>query len=115
MAEHGKEEERSRIVSCTASKGADAFFLTHPQIGSRMNYKPFLLAFIAVFCSANYAFAQQQSQQEWTERYDARFLKQDPQVGATMPEVSAFDSEGKPFQLSSTRGKYTVIVFGCLT
>ena len=32
-----------------------------------------------------------------------------------MPEVSAFDSEGKPFQLSSTRGKHTVIVFGCLT
>ncbi|MGB0579769.1 MAG: hypothetical protein ACPGVU_08730 [Limisphaerales bacterium] len=39
-----------------------------------------------------------------------------PRVGETMPDVSAFDSNGKPFSLrQKTKGRHAVIVFGCLT
>ena len=38
-----------------------------------------------------------------------------PQPGDAMPEVSGFDDEGNPFELTKLRGKHTVIVFGCLT
>ena len=81
-----------------------------------MNRRKTLLSILALFClCCGTAFGQPQSDKEWTAKYDARFLKQDPQVGTTIPDVAAFDGNGKPFQLSSTRGKYTVIVFGCLT
>ena len=38
-----------------------------------------------------------------------------PQPGDPMPEVSGFDDEGNPFELTKLHGKHTVIVFGCLT
>lgn len=53
---------------------------------------------------------------EFTERYEQRFAKQKPLVGDTISaDLSAFDGQGKELQLGATRGKYTVIVFGCLT
>lgn len=36
-------------------------------------------------------------------------------VGSPMPEVSVFDEEGKAFETASLKGKYSVVVFGCLT
>lgn len=38
-----------------------------------------------------------------------------PKIGDSLPEVSAFDADGKEFNLSSLKGHYTVLVFGCLT
>lgn len=38
-----------------------------------------------------------------------------PAVGSVLPDVSAFDEQGKPFSTKSLRGSYTVLVFGCLT
>lgn len=38
-----------------------------------------------------------------------------PRVGSQLPDVSAFDAEGRPFALSELRGEYSVLVFGCLT
>ena len=38
-----------------------------------------------------------------------------PAVGEKLPDVAAFDVNGKPFRLSSLKGSYTVLVFGCLT
>jgi cytochrome oxidase Cu insertion factor (SCO1/SenC/PrrC family) len=32
-----------------------------------------------------------------------------------MPEVTVFDADGKPFETASLKGKYSVVVFGCLT
>ena len=52
---------------------------------------------------------------EFTESYDKRFLKRDPKIGTRLPNVQAFDERGEPLELDSTRGKYTVVVFGCLT
>ena len=52
---------------------------------------------------------------EWTERYDRMFLERAPLLNDHAPDVTAFDQHGTPFKLSSTRGQYTVLVFGCLT
>lgn len=38
-----------------------------------------------------------------------------PAVGDVLPDVSAYDADGKSFKLRSVKGKYTVLVFGCLT
>lgn len=52
---------------------------------------------------------------EFADQYNERYLRQEPPVGETLPNVKLFDAEGNPFELASTRGKYTVLVFGCLT
>lgn len=52
---------------------------------------------------------------EFVDRYEKKFAARDPKLGQTMPDASAFDENGNPFELNQTRGKYTVIVFGCLT
>ena len=44
-----------------------------------------------------------------------RFAAGSPKVGQLLPDVSAYDADGKPFKLSSLKGQYTVMVFGCLT
>ena len=38
-----------------------------------------------------------------------------PRVGTQLPDVSAFDEDGREFSLSELRGEYSVLVFGCLT
>lgn len=44
-------------------------------------------------------------------RLEAAGLK----LGSAMPDLTIFDQEGKPFETASLRGKYSVVVFGCLT
>lgn len=44
-----------------------------------------------------------------------RFASRSPMIGQLLPDVSAYDADGKPFKLSSLKGQYTVLVFGCLT
>ncbi len=49
------------------------------------------------------------------ERLEARFEATGLKPGVPFPEVGIYDEEGKPFHTRSLRGKYTVIVNGCLT
>lgn len=44
-------------------------------------------------------------------RFDASGLN----VGDLFPAVDVFDSEGQPFNTSRLKGRYTVLVSGCLT
>ena len=46
---------------------------------------------------------------------DERFLEMDPKVGDPLPDVYGFDEERSKFALSSLKGSYSVVVFGCLT
>jgi len=48
-------------------------------------------------------------------RLKARFEATGLKPGVPFPEVSIYDEEGKPFDTRSLKGKYTVIVNGCLT
>jgi len=66
------------------------------------------------------AAAQQEAKQprknvEFEEKYNREFRQRDPKIGTTVPDLTAFDEQGEPFAWESTRGKYTVVVFGCLT
>lgn len=38
-----------------------------------------------------------------------------PLQGKQLPDVKAWDAEGREFSLSELRGEYSVLVFGCLT
>lgn len=38
-----------------------------------------------------------------------------PQVGTMLPDVSAFNDQGKTFSTRDLKGNYAVLVFGCLT
>lgn len=46
---------------------------------------------------------------------DQQFDRRSPAVGAALPDLKAFDAEGKEVRLGSLQGQYTVLVFGCLT
>lgn len=55
------------------------------------------------------------SQVEFVEGMNREFLSRKPLIGEAYKDVKVFDDQGKAMQLSSTRGKHTVLIFGCLT
>jgi hypothetical protein len=48
-------------------------------------------------------------------RFDASFQKREPLVGTQVALVDAWDAAGDKIQVGGVPGKYTVLVFGCLT
>lgn len=38
-----------------------------------------------------------------------------PPLGTSFPAIAIYDAAGKPFHTSSLKGRYTVVVNGCLT
>ena len=66
-----------------------------------------------ILVMAGQAFAQ--TSREFVDSANAQYLKQDPKIGSVAPDIQAWDENGDEFQLGSTRGKHTVIIFGCLT
>lgn len=60
--------------------------------------------------------AKPPAQAEWVEGFEKRFATRKPLLGETIAEdLAAFDGQGKEFRFAAARGKYTVVVFGCLT
>ena len=57
----------------------------------------------------------QKKRQEFMDAYNARHLKENPRIGETLEDVDVFDAAGKKFSTENFKGKYTVLVFGCLT
>ncbi len=45
----------------------------------------------------------------------ANFERTAPKVGEALPEATGYDAEGREFNLSSLKGSYSVLVFGCLS
>lgn len=44
-----------------------------------------------------------------------KFDGSSPAIGARLPDLKAFDADGREVRLGSLKGQYTVLVFGCLT
>lgn len=68
-----------------------------------------MLAMVVVGALLTVPPAEAQSDRQlpdWTEM---------PKVGSQLPRVEAFDEHGQPFSTASLRGRYSVLVFGCLT
>ena len=49
------------------------------------------------------------------ERSNQRFLEVDPKLGDPLPDVTGYHENRQPVSLSDLKGRYSVIVFGCLT
>jgi hypothetical protein len=74
----------------------------------------FVFATVALaVCSANPGWAQQGEARR--EAVSRAFMAGAPDVGEPFPEPTIYDDAGREFLLRSLRGKYTVLVFGCLT
>ncbi len=70
-----------------------------------------LVPLFAVELSAQPPAAAGQMRRQLQTRFEAT----SPDVGESLPDVSLFDADGKPFHLRNLKGDYTVLVFGCLT
>lgn len=59
----------------------------------------------------------QQGRQNGSPRGEmmSRFSQAAPEIGQKLPRLEAFDSKGNPWNTDQLKGKYTVLVFGCLT
>ena len=57
---------------------------------------------------------QRPNRQSPLEREKA-FVRAAPQIGETVPDLEILDANGDSVRLSSFRGKYVVLTFGCLT
>ncbi len=66
-------------------------------------------------CCLSCTAVQCQERPEFESSYNQRFLQRKSMLGQTAPDVRLFQADGQPWKLSVTRGKPTVLVFGCLT
>lgn len=74
-----------------------------------------LLGVTSVWASPFPQDSDQEEVVEFADRYERSFAKRDPLVGTMVADVTAYDENGEVFSLKQTRGKPTVLVFGCLT
>ncbi len=69
----------------------------------------------ATFLVATPLSAQDDSKEEFADRFDKMYLNRDPKIGTIVEEIGGLAEDGQPFDMSRIKGKYTVFVFGCLT
>ena len=73
-----------------------------------------VLALVAGYLTAT-AQSQPRSRRSRGGGLNGRFAERSPDIGKTLPDVSAFDADGNPLSLRSLKEHYTVLVLGCLT
>lgn len=49
------------------------------------------------------------------EGVNQQFDRRSPAIGTALPDLKAYDADGKEVRLGNLKGQYTVLVFGCLT
>ena len=81
-----------------------------------LHLRPFLLVAL-LFGLAGSSFGQPPAQKGSSakQEVDRGFDRVAPAIGQPLGDISAYDAEGKQIRLSSLKGHYTVLVFGCLT
>ena len=73
---------------------------------------------ICLYCTTLLIFAMPHvvcGQVEFVEGMNKEFLTRKPSIGEAIENVKVFDQDGNEFELNSTQGKHTVLIFGCLT
>ncbi|MGB7343429.1 MAG: hypothetical protein WBD20_04410 [Pirellulaceae bacterium] len=71
-----------------------------------------------IMCGAGFLFASiswAQTKQEFESSYNENFLKRSSLLNKKLPDLEVYDEQGNPFRLAQSRGKHSVVVFGCLT
>lgn len=66
------------------------------------------------FVLAAWLPADAQAQRKRGSR-EENFVASKPAVGDLLPDVEVCTPDGKPFNTNELRGRYAVLVFGCLT
>ncbi len=79
-----------------------------------MSQNTFLLTLVLASLMTTPLMAQRPGKLRMKEKEDA-FLQEAPRVGDAFPDVSIYTPDGETFNTDSTRGKYSVWTFGCLT
>ena len=59
--------------------------------------------------------SRQRSGEHPRQRVIRIFNETSPPVGAPLPDLKCFAEDGSSFKLGNLKGRYTVLVFGCLT
>lgn len=59
--------------------------------------------------------ARSQEKPEFESSYNENFLKRASLLNRQAPDLEIYDEQGNPYRLAQSRGKHTVVVFGCLT
>jgi hypothetical protein len=72
------------------------------------------LCFLLLACLLTPATAQRPEQQRMKAKEDI-FMNESPRIGDRFPSMTIYVPSGQPFETDSTRGRYTVWTFGCLT
>ncbi len=72
------------------------------------------LFFAMAFVLAAWVPADARAQRKRASR-DENFVESKPAVGDALPEVTVYTPDGEPFKTAQLRGRYAVLVFGCLT
>lgn len=72
-------------------------------------------AYIYAACLLFPLAAHGQAKPEFESSYNENFLRRSSLLGKDAPNVQVYDEKGNGFRLAQSRGKHTVVVFGCLT
>ena len=59
--------------------------------------------------------AGEKGRNQLAQTMQSRFDRSSPAIDTELPDISGFRADGTAIALKSLRGKYTVLVFGCLT
>jgi cytochrome oxidase Cu insertion factor (SCO1/SenC/PrrC family) len=73
------------------------------------------LAFSATLISLAVTLPASWAQSVKPEKQEPAMTNRLPEVGSAVDDVEIFDEAGKPFSTGGLKGRYTVLVFGCLT
>lgn len=86
--------------------------LTH--LGNAM-IRSSVVAYVALALALVSVDARSLVAQQSRGQLQSSFAARSPSIGSELPDASGYTADGKPFNLRELKGKYTVIVFGCLT
>lgn len=75
----------------------------------------FVCAYIYAACLLTPLPVKGQAKSEFETSYNANFLKRSSLIDKDAPNMEVYDEKGNGFRLDQSRGKHTVVVFGCLT
>lgn len=80
-----------------------------------MSLTAMVMLSIAIISASAEEDKEAQSRSPRFMRDSDEFAKSGLKIGDGLPNLTAYDADGKPFKLSQLKGSYSVIVLGCLT
>ena len=111
-----RDSFQSRLASRVSVSGRPGFVQLPLLVHFKIMKQILTLSFLSfgLFLDAN-ALAQPTSEMEFVDRYENMFKNRPPLEGTNLPDARGYLADGSEFSIKQTKGKHTVLVFGCLT